>query len=90
MIEFVELTVFLIGMVTIFFIRTNNQIYEHLPEAEIFIVAFYLLFSGWFFSIVEGFFLHNLFNHIEHILYALSNITLAIWCYRVFIKKKAR
>ncbi len=88
MIEFVELTVFAIGMVTLLFIRTEKRIYQYIPEAGLFLLAFYFVLGGWFFSIVEGFLLKNLFNHVEHLLYALSNLTLSLWCYRVFLRKE--
>ncbi len=84
MIDFSELIVFIVGIVTLIVIQKDKKDVELLPDYSLFIFAFYLVLGGWFFTIVEGFFLHDFFNFIEHLLYATSNIFLAYWCYAVF------
>ncbi len=87
MIDFSELIVFIVGIVTLVVILKDKKDVELLPDYRLFIFSFYLVLGGWFFTIVEGFFLHDFFNLIEHVLYATSNIFLASWCYVVFRRR---
>ncbi len=81
-----EIIVLIIGIITLLFIKNNYQNIKKLPSFRYFLISFYLVLTGWFLSILEGFFLHRTLNMLEHTFYALSSISLAIWCYRVFVR----
>ncbi|MBN1951507.1 MAG: hypothetical protein JW801_09900 [Bacteroidales bacterium] len=58
--------------------------------------GFYYLFSAFLFFLgaciftnIEGLFLENIFNFLEHLFYALCMITLLLWLYRVTLSKKS-
>jgi len=89
MIEINEIIMLLFGGGLILFIQLNLHYLKRIPQINILISSFYVLFAAFVFTILEGFFLDSFFNLLEHICYVLSPFTLLTWCYLVFIRKEA-
>ncbi len=51
--------------------------------------AFFFLFGGWILTIFDGFYWKDTINFLEHLCYAFSSLSLAIWTWRVFASKGA-
>ena len=88
MIEENELINFTISIGLIFFIIVNYSKLKTLPAKKIILVGLSFLIIGWALTIIEGFFLGELFNLLEHICYTLSSILIAVWFFIVFKKKE--
>jgi len=89
MIQYGEIIIFLIGIVTLIFILKNRlQLITNLPSAKILITGFSLLLGGWVFTIVEGLLWKNFLNVLEHICYTSSSIAIAVWCWKAFKKDR--
>ena len=79
-----EIVMFLLGICVVIFTIANRLELKRLPAWKTFIAAFYTIFFSWIMTILEGFFLKEFLNYLEHIGYAVSAILLAFWCWQVF------
>ena len=89
MIQQDEIIMLLLSIGCLIFILVNKKKVHRIPAAKILIAGFYTLLTGYILTILEGFFLENLLNALEHICYTSSSILMAVWCWKVFVKKKA-
>ncbi len=53
------------------------------------VMAYYVLYAGWAFTILEGFFFEDIMNGLEHLCYTLSMVFVAIWSCKTFRKEKS-
>ena len=83
-----EIVMFLLGICVLIFTVANRFELKRLPAWKTFIAAFYTIFFSWVMTILEGFFLKEMLNYLEHIGYAISSILLALWCWQVFGSSK--
>jgi hypothetical protein len=60
---------------------------QRIPSANTLFTAFFFLLTGWTLTILEGLFLKDLLNLLEHTCYAISSVSLALWTWRVFAAK---
>ena len=88
MIQQGEIIVLLVGLIAFAFILSNRERLKELPAVKLLISGFILLLGGWVFTVVESLAWNNLFNVIEHICYAGSSVMIALWCWKMFGKKK--
>lgn len=70
------------------FILINMQKVKRIPEVKTLIAGFYVLLAGYVLTILEGLFLEDLLNILEHICYAASSILITVWCWKIFAYKK--
>ena len=78
----------LLGIGCMIFILVNKQKVKRIPVAKTLIAGFYVLLAGYVLTILEGLFLKDLLNVLEHICYASSSILMAVWCWKIFAYKK--
>ena len=79
-----EIIMLLIGVCILFFILGNRSRLNSLPSSKLLIMGFFVILSGWFLTVLEGFFWKGVLNILEHICYAGSSVLVALWCWRVF------
>ncbi len=84
-----EVVTLLLGVGTLIFILGNRRQLKRLPASKILIAGFCALLAGWVLTILEGFFLQELLNFLEHTCYAGSSVLVAAWCWRVFGKEES-
>lgn len=87
MIQQNEIIMLLLSVGVLIFILFNRQQLQHLPASKNLIIGFYLLLAGRILTILEGLFLGELLNFLEHVCYAGSAVLIAVWCWNVFGKK---
>lgn len=75
-----------VGVLTFIFI--NRSRLKQLLSSGIFIFGFYFFLFGRVLTILEGIFLGELLNLIEHVCYVISSVLLLIWCWKVFEKNE--
>ncbi len=78
-----------LGLGVLIFVLADFERLKLLPNAKILIASFGTLFLGWVLTILEGFFLGDASNLIEHICYFSSGALLLVWCWKSFGKKRA-
>ena len=83
-----EAVMLLIGLGVLMFILTNYSRLKVLPASKVLVSAFLALLMGWILTITENFFLGDISNCLEHFCYAVSSILVAVWCWRVFGRRK--
>ena len=88
MIQENELVTLIIGIGILIFLLVNFRGMRNIPGIKILAAGFCMLFSGWIFTILEGFFFKNVLNLMEHICYAVSSILVVVWCWRVIGRKE--
>jgi len=88
MIQQNEIIMLLLGIGCMIFILVNKQKVKRIPVAKTLIAGFYVLLAGYVLTILEGLFLKDLLNVLEHICYASSSILMAVWCWKLFAYKK--
>ena len=79
-----ELVMVIMGFVTLLFIILNRHQLKRIPSAAILLSSFFILYIGWFLTIMEEFLLGDILNFLEHTSYAASSILMAIWCWKTF------
>jgi hypothetical protein len=83
-----EIVVLSLGVGVLIFILGSRSRLKHLPESKILIVAFCVLLVGWVLTVLEGFFYEWLLNFFEHFCYSVSSVFVAVWCWKVFGKRR--
>jgi len=63
-----------------FLILLNTNHIKKIKSWKILTGSYYLLLSGWLFTVLEGFLLEQFLNLLEHICYAISAVLMIIWC----------
>ncbi|MBU0533629.1 MAG: hypothetical protein KJ887_02375 [Candidatus Omnitrophica bacterium] len=90
MIEKSELVLFLLSLGVLFFLIGNTSRFKKIPSSNILIAGFLVFFTGWVFTILEGFFWGTFLNIIEHICYIAGLVLVAVWCWKMFGRKEIR
>ena len=83
-----ELVRFILGLAAIIILILSRTGLQRLPGYRLFALAYYLLFAGWIFTIVEHLLLPVLFNVFEHFSYAASSLLYLLFCLR--LRQRAR
>ena len=83
-----EVLMFLLGLGVLIFILGNRARLKSIPASKVLIAAFLFFFASWIFTILEGFFLEELLNYLDHICYAVGSVVVAVWCWKVFGRSK--
>lgn len=83
-----EIVMLLIGMGVLVFILGNQARLKRLPASGILIVAFYIMLAGWVLTVLEGLFWEEILNFAEHLCTAVSSGIVAVWCCKVFGRRK--
>ena len=86
MIQQTELITFLVGVGVAIYVLLNFRKLSRIPKFSTLLTAYLSLLTAWALTILEGFFLGDLLNILEHAGYAMSSVTMAVWCWFVFIK----
>ena len=74
--------------VLIFYLWNRPRLRE-LPAFGVLLAAFFSLLAGLVLTILEGFFLQETLNLLEHVGYAVSALLLMLWCWLVFGKRRS-
>jgi len=85
-----EIIMALLGTGVLIFLWGNRPWVRRIPWHHLLAFGFYTLWTGWLFTLVEGFFLNSVFNFLEHLCYALSSLLLTAWCVKVLKAGRAR
>jgi hypothetical protein len=80
-----EVVMLILGAGVAGFARLNYPHIKRIHSWKWLILSFYLMMGGWLFTILEGFFLEEIFNYLEHISYTLSGLVLAYWCRNILL-----
>ncbi len=84
-----EIITLLLGVGTVIFVIANHSRLRELPSSNILINGVYVLFAGWILTILEGFFLKQLLNLLEHTCYSIGAVLMAVWCWKIYKKKQS-
>jgi len=87
MIQENELITIFIGIGLLIFIIFNYSKLKTLPAIKIILTGLSVLAIGWILTILEGFFLEELLNSLEHLCYFLSSIIMTVWFW-IAVKQK--
>ena len=78
-----EIVMLTLGCALYFFIIGYRKYIEHIPHLRIFLFSFRVLLVAWISTVLEGFFLTDMFNVLEHLCYTCSSAALVLWLYKV-------
>ena len=87
MIQENELITIFIGIGLLILIIFNYSKLKTLPAIKIILTGLSVLAIGWILTILEGFFLEELLNSLEHLCYFLSSIIMTVWFW-IAVKQK--
>lgn len=79
-----EIIMLLFGACFSIVLFKNRARVMRIPEAGYLLTAYYVLFTGWAFTVCEAFFLENFLNILEHVCYAASSCIALLWCRKAF------
>ena len=88
MIQENEIVSVLLCMGVLYFILMNRLQLKRLPSSNIFVSGFLIYMLGRIFAVLEGLFLGDILNLLEHACYATSSVLLLIWLWYVFKKNE--
>lgn len=88
MIQENEIVSVLLCMGVLYFILMNRLQIKRLPSSNIFVSGFFVYMLGRILTVLEGLFLEDILNMLEHACYAISSVLLLIWLWNVFKKNK--
>ncbi len=83
-----EVVMLVLGLCVLHLWFKNYRKFKAVPAWGYLSLAFFILMLAAVMTVLEGYFLEELFNYIEHICYAVSSILLAIWCWQACIAKE--
>ncbi len=90
LVETSELILLLMGIGVIVFVLINFDRLRSLPHMGTLLLAIFALLLSWIVTVLEGFFLSNFLNLVEHSLYALASLFAMVWAWFVYGKGCAR
>ena len=56
---------------------------RRLRDYRLFAAAYYLLFAGWIFTVIEHLLFPVFFNALEHVSYAVSSMLFLLFCLKL-------
>jgi len=83
-----EVVMLIMGAGVFGFVWLNYPRVKRIYAWKWLILSFYLMMAGWCFTILEGFFMSDISNYLEHICYFLSALILAYWCRLIMVEKR--
>ena len=83
-----EVVMLLLGVGNLIFIALNRTHVKRINAWLILLSSYFLLLAGWMFTILEGFFLEDLLNLLEHACYLGSAIVLTYWCWKTVNRRQ--
>jgi len=86
MIEGNELVLFIIAFISLMFILLKIESVKTFPLYKMFLLSYFILLLGFFFTTFEEIYFSIIFNILEHICYLISSIILFYWIWKVFVK----
>lgn len=84
-----EVLLLLLAAGVVVFAVANRPRLRRLPAHRTLLAALYLVTAGWTLTNLEGLLLPRLLNVLEHLCYAASSVTIAVWCWRTFAPREA-
>ena len=84
-----ELLMLTIGIVLIIFVYINLDRFKKIPQYKILFSSYAVVLTGWMFTVLEGFFLPQIINTLEHTCYMISSALLLYWVMKILQNKKA-
>ena len=79
-----EVVMLLLGLGVLLFILGNRSNIRRIPSGGILTASLVMFLVGVVLTILEGFFLTDLLNVLEHLCYLVSAMLMALWCWQVF------
>ncbi|MFC1809078.1 hypothetical protein ACFL3D_03035 [Candidatus Omnitrophota bacterium] len=89
MIEESEAILFILATAVFIWMLINRKCLAQIPCAIFLKTSYYVLYLGFACTVLEGLFLGEVLNHVEHICYALSMVLVAVWSYKMFGRKES-
>ena len=89
MIQENEVVMLLMAIGVLIFILVNHRLIMRIVAARVLVAAFCVLLAAYVLTVLEGFFLGDLLNFLEHACYAGSSVLIALWCMKVFKRKES-
>lgn len=83
-----EVVMLLLGFGILLFITVSIREIKRIYAWNILIFSYLWLLTGWIFTVLEGFFLENFLNILEHVSYALSALIMMLWCWKITYNRK--
>lgn len=78
-----EVVMLVLGIGVYLFVAFNKARLIRIPAWNLLINAYRLLLAGWALTVLEGFVLESLLNHLEHFSYACGAVLLALWLWKI-------
>jgi hypothetical protein len=75
-----ELIMLILGAGVLYLTILNQQKIRRIYAWKLLMLAFYYMMAGSVFTILEGFFMEQFINILEHISYSTSAVIMALWC----------
>ena len=79
MYETYEMFTLLTGVVIVLFIPLFRKAIAREPFSKYLLASFFFFILSRVFTVIEGLFLENLFNHLEHLCYLAFSLFLLKW-----------
>jgi hypothetical protein len=83
-----EVVMMVLGTAVIFFVLYKKPQIRQINGWKWLVSAYCFLLAGCLLTILEGFFLTDYLNLLEHFSYTVSAIFLALWCRKMTISKR--
>jgi hypothetical protein len=77
-----EVVMLILGIGVLLFIILNKVHIKKINSWKILFGGYCFLLSGWLFTVLEGFFLEQYLNLLEHICYFISLVMVVFWCWK--------
>lgn len=84
-----EIITLLLGIGLLIFVVENRDRLKRLPAYRLFLGGLLVLEAGWLLTVLEGYFLGQYLNLLEHVCYVVSSAFLCAWCWQVFIRRRS-
>jgi len=82
MVHVSELIMLILGAGVLYLTILYKPIIRRFYAWKLLLLAFYYMMAGWIFTMLEGFFMEQFINILEHISYSASAVIMAVWCWQ--------
>ena len=77
-----ELIMLILGAGVLYLTILNKQKIRRIYAWKLLLLSFYYMMAGWVFTVMEGYFMEQFINILEHISYLASAVIMAWWCWQ--------
>ena len=83
-----EIITLVLGLGVLIFVLGNHSQLKRFHGMKVLVAGYLLALTAWILTILEGFWMKDFCNLLEHLCYAGSSLLMVVWLWKIFFDKR--